>query len=227
MHPARAQRRKIFLRRGMLPHVYVHRRSNDDRSFCRQIQCAEKILSNAMREFPEDVGGGRRDQKKIDALRDGNMFNRALDVCRSQTSSAEHIGDDFLSGECCEGERSDKFLRGARHHHLHVQLFLLQAAHKFSGFVSRNASGDAQRNLHRIGGGRLLAPLSVLVFILGAVYGFFRFVFEETLLQFFFGDARRLARKWVINHWPPAHHQLPGAARRYNNVGKLAIRWHS
>ena len=224
MNAASTERREIFLRRGVLPHVHIHRGCNNHGSFRSEIQRGEKILGDAVREFSEDVGSGGRDQQKIDALRDGDMFDGAFDVGGRSAGGAKHVGDYFLPGECRKRERRDKFLRRARHHHLHVELFLLQAAHQFSGLIGRHSSGDAQCNLHRIGGGQLLPPLSVLIFILGPVHRIFRFIFEETLLQFLFGNARGLARLRVINHRPPAHHQLPGAARRDYHVGKLAIR---
>ena len=87
-------------------------------------------------------------------------------------------------------------LRGARHHHLHVELFLLQTAHQFGGFIRRNSTSDPKSNLHRNrnGGGQLLAPFSVLVFVLGGVHRFGRSGIRGTPLQFFFGNARGLAR---------------------------------
>ena len=66
----------------MLPHVDVHRRSDHHRRFRGEIQRAEKIVGDAVREFPEDVGGGRRDQEKIDPLRHGDVLDGAFDVGR-------------------------------------------------------------------------------------------------------------------------------------------------
>ena len=52
----------------------------------------------------------------------------------------------------------------ASHHHLHVQFFLLQAAHQFRGFVSRHSTGHTERYFHRITAGLGLSPLLFLVF---------------------------------------------------------------
>ena len=226
IHAARAQRCEILLRRRMLPHIHVHRGRDDHGSFRGEIKRGEKIVGDAVREFSEDVRGGRRNEQQINALRDGDMLDRAFDIGRRGIGRAEHVRDDFLSGERGKRERGDKLLRGARHHHLHVELFLLQTAHQFGGFIRRNSTSDPKCNLHRNSGGQLLAPLSVLVlvFVLGGVHGFGRLVFEETALQFFFGDARGLARLRIINHRPAAHHQLPGAPRRHHHVGELAFR---
>jgi hypothetical protein len=65
---------------------------------------------------------------------------------------------------------------------LHVELFLLQTAHQFGGFIRCDSTGDPKCNLHRNGGGKLLAPLPVLIFVLGSIHGFGRLVFEETPL---------------------------------------------
>ena len=80
MNAARAQRREIFLRRGMLPHVHIHRGSNNHGSFRGEIQRGEKIVGDSVRKFSENVGSGGRDEQKIDALRDGDMFDGAFDV---------------------------------------------------------------------------------------------------------------------------------------------------
>ena len=77
------------------------------------------------------------------------MCSMALStLAGSAPCGAEHFGDDFLSGERGEGERRDEFLGGARHHDLHVELFLLQAADKLRGFVSSDSTGDAESDLH-------------------------------------------------------------------------------
>ena len=138
---------------------------------------------------------------------------------------AEHIGDHFLSGERGEGERRDEFLRRARHHHLHVELFLLQAAHQFRGLVSGHATGNAECDFHCDAPrrARLLRRFSVLV--LGVLRSSdAALVFEQALLQFFLGDARGLARARIIHQGPPADHQLPRAPRDHHHVGKLAFR---
>ena len=61
----------------------------------------------------------------------------------AELAGAEHFGDDFLPGERGEGERGDEFLRGAGHHDLHVEFFLLQAAHELRGLVGCHSAGYA------------------------------------------------------------------------------------
>src|SRR3984957_16377733 len=153
MNAAFAQNREVALRGGVVPHVDVHRRRNDNRSFGGEVKGREKIFRDTVCEFAENVSSSRRNEQQIDSLRYGNMFDGAFDVRRSRRATgAEHIGDYFLAGERREGERGDEFLRRAGHNHLHVQLFLLQAANQFRGFVSRNTSGNAECDLHLIRG---------------------------------------------------------------------------
>src|ERR1700678_2577755 len=148
MNAARAQRRQIFLRRRVLPHIHVHRGSDHDRRLRSQIKCGKKIPSQPLRKFRQAVSSRRRDQQQIDALRHRNMLNRAFDVRRRSILRAKNFGDDFLPGQCSKGKRGDEFLGRAGHHGLHVQLFLLQAPHQFGGFVRRHSSGDPQRDFH-------------------------------------------------------------------------------
>ncbi len=72
------------------------------------------------------------------------MCSMALStVGRSGIGRAEHFGDDFFPGERGEGERRDELARGACHHDLHVEFFLLEAADEFRGLVGCYSAGDA------------------------------------------------------------------------------------
>ena len=161
MNPAAAQRGEILLRGGVLPHIHVHGWSHNYGSLGGEIQRGKEIFRNAVREFSEDIGGGRSNQKQINPLGHGDVLNRAFDV-RRRARGAEHIRDNFLSSERCEGEWCDEFLRRAGHHHLHIQLFLLQAANQLRGLISRHASGYAKRNFHGSRGGRYFRRLPSL-----------------------------------------------------------------
>ncbi len=80
-----------------------------------------------MCELAEDIGSGRRDEEKINPLRDGDVLDRAFDIRGRSIVRAEHFRDDFLAGESSKGERRDELTRGACHHDLDIQVFLLQA----------------------------------------------------------------------------------------------------
>ena len=68
------------------------------------------------------------------------MCSIALSTLAAPCFAAEKLGDHFLSGQRRKRQRSDEFLRAARHHHLHVELLLLQPAHQFGGLVGRHSS---------------------------------------------------------------------------------------
>jgi hypothetical protein len=85
-----------------------------------------------------------------------------------------------------------------------------------------------QKSRRAAGATKVKTPsLPSLLFLLVDVFGLFvevrGVVFEQALLQFFFGDARGFARPGVIHHGAAADQQLPSAARDHYDVGKLAI----
>ena len=79
-HAALVQNFQIRLRGRMVPHVHVHGGRDHHRRRGRQIERGKKIGGDALRELGENVGGGRRDQQRIDGLRHGNMLDRGIDV---------------------------------------------------------------------------------------------------------------------------------------------------
>jgi len=65
------------------------------------------------------------------------------------SSGGEKVGNYFLPAECSEGQRPDKFLRRASHHHLHTNTTVLQETYQFSRLISGDSTGDAESDLHR------------------------------------------------------------------------------
>ena len=80
LHAACAQYLDIFLRRGVVPHVYVHRRRDHNRRRRCEIERGQEIVGDAAREFGEDVGRGGRDQQQIRSLRYGDVFDGAFQI---------------------------------------------------------------------------------------------------------------------------------------------------
>ena len=150
---------------------------------------------------------------------------------------AEHFGDDFFPGERGEGERSDEFLGRAGHHHLHVELFLLQAAHQFGGFISGHSAGDAESDLSWLGATFSGPARSIRTFdsqrcqsvaaisapVLLSSRQFRQFVFEETQCSSSSAMREVLRDRGLSTRRPAADHQLPGAARDDDDIGELAI----
>src|SRR5215472_6395928 len=60
----------------------------------------------------------------------------------------KQVGDHFLARERRECQGPNEGASGAGHDHLNAEAFLLETTHQFGGLVSRNASGDAECDLH-------------------------------------------------------------------------------
>ena len=109
-----AQAFKIFLCRGMVPHVDVHRGRDNHGRGSGEIKRAEKIVTDAAAELGNDVGSRRRDQKQIAALRDSDVFNGAFEIGFAP-GLREQPSDHFFPSEGGEGKRGDELARRAGH----------------------------------------------------------------------------------------------------------------
>src|ERR1700685_4425932 len=77
------------------------------------------------------------------------MCSMAESMLGSCSSPGENIPVITFSPESAAKVRgTNKFLRRARHHHLHANSMVLQQANDFRGFVSRDAAGHAQSDFH-------------------------------------------------------------------------------
>ena len=82
-HAALAQDFKIGLRGRVIPHVHVHCGSDEDRRVRGQIHGGEEIVGDAVSEFGQDVGGGRRDDQRVGPLRFADVLDAVLTRSRS------------------------------------------------------------------------------------------------------------------------------------------------
>ena len=85
VHAARAQRFDIFLRRRVLPHIDVHRGSHDHGRRGGQIKRGEKIVGNAAGHLRDHVRRGRSHDEQVNALRDGDVLDRAFHIGAART----------------------------------------------------------------------------------------------------------------------------------------------
>ena len=74
---ALAQNSQIRLRGRMIPHVGVHRRRQHHRSGEGQIRGGQEIVGQAVGEFRQQIGSGRRDHQDLILLRHADMLDRA------------------------------------------------------------------------------------------------------------------------------------------------------
>ena len=107
LHAALAQNLQIRLRRRMIPHVDVHRRSDDDGRGGREIERGQEIAGNALREVRENVGGGGSDDQRIDRLRDRDVLDGGVDI-RLCSSPGENMPVMTFSPESAAKVRGER-----------------------------------------------------------------------------------------------------------------------
>ena len=132
------------------------------------------------------------------------MFDRTFEIGLA-AGLGEQISDYLLSGKRCEGEGRYEFPRRARHHNLHREAILLEAAHQFRGFVCRYPAGDAKRDAHRRFRGVLLTPL-VAVLVYFRIRAWIKFVFDQAVVDLFTGHARVFQRARIFHQRRRACH---------------------
>ena len=64
----------------MLPHIHVHRRSNNHRSFGRKVQRGEKVVGDALCKLGDRIGRRRSYQQRVNRLRHRNVLHRGVEV---------------------------------------------------------------------------------------------------------------------------------------------------
>src|ERR1700688_3562982 len=223
IHAAFSQLRNIFLRRRMIPHIHVHRRSHHHRCSRRQIQSAQKIVRNSAREFSNNVGSRRSNQQQIGTLRRRDMLDGTFQI-RFILRITKQVGDYFLPSQSRKSQRRNKFARPAGHHHFHGKSILLQQAYHLRGFVSRDSPCHTHRDSHGVPGSAALLTALVAVLILVNRIRFHEIVLEQTMIELFHRDSRRFLRSWIFHQWWRAGHDLPRAPSRQHHVRKLALR---
>ena len=101
-----------------------------------------------MRKFGKNVGGCRRNDQRIRALRSVDVFDGRSRIARVGAFRRPQAGNDFVSGKSGESEWLDEVLRRLGHHHVNVERLLLQIAHQFRRFVCSDAARNPDRDLH-------------------------------------------------------------------------------
>ena len=148
-HAALAQDFKVGLRRRMLPHVHVHRRSHQHRRACGQIHGGQKIVGNAVRKFGKDVGGGwSNDQApQSTALRQCARCEDSY-VASLLSESSHRLVITLWPVSAAKVSGCTKRVAASVITTCTSMPASLQGAHQFRRFVRRNAAGDADRYSH-------------------------------------------------------------------------------
>jgi hypothetical protein len=135
-----AQELEVALRRGVLPHLHVHRRRKHQRAAPREAKRRQEIIGEPMRHLGHEVGARRRHQDQV-------AVARMLDVTHVVGHSAvPKVGPDRLPGQRLHGDRRDEPDCRFGHRHAHVNSAAREQAHELGSLVGRDAAGNAQKN---------------------------------------------------------------------------------
>ncbi len=141
---ARTQQIDVGARGGVRPHQAIHGRRDRHRRIGREAERAEQVVGEAVREAADEVGGRRGDQDAIGPAREFDVAHRGLG------GLVPEIGAHGPARQRLEGERGDEPAGAGRHHDLHLDPSLAQAADDLGALVcgdpARDAEQDARRN---------------------------------------------------------------------------------
>ena len=115
----------------------------------REIESGKEIVGQTVGKLRQQIRRCRGDHQQLVIPRDGDVFNRAGERFAG-AGLGEEAGDHFLTAESGEGERLDKFLRAAGHHHLDGVILVLQGANQLRCFIGGNAAAHSQHNAHKL-----------------------------------------------------------------------------
>ena len=128
LHVARGEDFEIGLGGRMLPHIHVHGGRDDDGRGGGEIESGQEIVGDAVREFREDIGGGRSDDEQVGGLRGVDVLDGGVEVAVGGFGRGPEAGDDLVSGERGEGERLDELHGRLSHNYMDIECVLLQRA---------------------------------------------------------------------------------------------------
>ncbi len=89
-YPTAFKNLHVGLRGRMLPHIHVHRRSNNDRRVGGQKQGGEEIVGQAVGELRQDVGGRRRNDQGFGRLGFANVLDGGVEIALSLPGDEGH-----------------------------------------------------------------------------------------------------------------------------------------
>ena len=145
-HAALAKGFQVGLRGRMLPHIRIHRGSDQDRRGCGQEHGSEEVVSDAVRVFGQDVGCGRSDDHRIGPLRLADVLDGG--VVGAFGAFIPQAGDDLVAGKRGKSERLHELAGRLGHDDVDFDGLALQRADQFGRLVRSNSAGDSDRYSH-------------------------------------------------------------------------------
>ena len=140
-HAVGAQLGDIALIGRVVPHLFVHGRRHRQRAGARGGQGGDQVVTVAMRQARQHIGGGGRNQKAIGPAGQLDMRHIVVRACIPQI----HIHRP--ARQRLEGHRGDKAGGGFAHRHVHGVARLDQQADEFGGFIGGHAARDAKQDV--------------------------------------------------------------------------------
>ena len=131
----------IRLHDGVFVHVCIHGRYEEDFRLRRHDGGREHIVSDAVCDFADDVGGRRCYDEKVSELGKGDVFDIPFADIR------EHIDSDIIAGQFAEGDRCHELGGVCRHDAVDISPFLAELAHETGCFESGDPAADSYDNV--------------------------------------------------------------------------------
>lgn len=131
----------IRLHDGIIVHVCIHGRYEEDFRLRRHDGGREHIVSDAVCDFADDVGGRWCYDEKIGKFRKGDVFDIPF------ADIGEHIDGDIIAGQFTEGDRCHELGGICRHDAVDVGSFLPELAHETGCFESGDPAADSYDNV--------------------------------------------------------------------------------
>ena len=125
-------------RRGVRPHVAVHRRRDHDRRRRREAGREHGVVRDPAGHRPQPAGGGRGHDDRVGGVGDDDVPDPLVG------EEVEDVGLDGVPGQGLERQRPDEPGRRRREHHDDVGALRGQAAQELDRLVRRDRAADAE-----------------------------------------------------------------------------------
>ena len=125
---------------GVIPHLPVHCGSDEQRTLRGECNLGEWMGCEAMREFCDDVGGGRCDEKQICGICECNVTRNPMGFILG------FVGYNGIARESLECERCNESGRSWAHHHVHRCAHFYELARDVRASVGGDGSAHAEHD---------------------------------------------------------------------------------
>src|SRR5262245_9652866 len=111
------------------------------------MECREEIVGQTGRKACNAIRGCRRNEKKIEGLRDEDVIEGAFEIT-TRARPLEHIEVNLVSGQGSECQWRYELRCCFGHQNRDINAAILQAPDNFRRLVACNSAADAERDYH-------------------------------------------------------------------------------